>query len=42
MEIFNFTKVMSDEWLTAFEADGKIRSKFMKGDVVGNYMITLQ
>ena len=33
--IVKFTKVNFDEWLAVFEADGKMRSKFMKDDIVG-------
>ena len=33
--IARFSKVSYEEWLAAFEADGKMRSKFMKNDVVG-------
>ena len=33
--IVKFTKINFDEWLVAFEADGKMRSKFMKDDIAG-------
>ena len=33
--IARFSKVSYEEWLAAFEADGEMRSKFMKNDVVG-------
>jgi hypothetical protein len=33
--IARFSKVNYEEWLAAFEADGEMRSKFMKNDVVG-------
>ena len=33
--IVKFTKVNFDEWLAVFEADGKMRLKFMKDDIVG-------
>ena len=33
--IVKFTKVNFDEWLAVFEADGKMRSKLMKDDIVG-------
>ena len=33
--IAKFPKVNFEEWLVAFEADGEVRSQFMKDDVVG-------
>ena len=33
--IVKFTKVNFDEWLAVFDADGRMRSKFMKDDIVG-------
>ena len=33
--IARFSKVSYEEWLAVFEADGEMRSKFMKNDVVG-------
>ena len=33
--VVRFSKVNYEEWRVAFEADGEMRSKFMKNDVVG-------